>query len=145
MARVLVVDDEPANRDLLAFLLRYFGHEVVTAPEGESALRAALAAPPDLVVMDLAMPVMDGYAAARRMRSEPALRGVPLVAVSATATANRTAAQVAGFDGFCPIPIEPRDFMAFLEPFMRPPAATDTGQAKTPQPAGPGRQQTASG
>ena len=123
MAHILVVDDEQANRDLLAFLLGYFGHDVTTAPEGESALRAALADPPDLVVMDLAMPKVDGYTAAQLIRAEPTLDGVRMVAVSATSIASAETASAAGFDAFYPFPLDPQDFMSFLEPFTQPSAA----------------------
>jgi CheY-like chemotaxis protein len=119
VARILVVDDRDANRDLISYLLRYFGHEVTTAFDGAGAIRAALADRPDLVVMDLAMPGVDGYTAARLMRSEPALRDVPLVAVSAT-NANLQTAHAAGFDGFYPLPIDPQEFVTLLEPFLNP-------------------------
>lgn len=119
MARILVVDDRAENRDLLRVLFGYFGHDVTMSANGADAVRAALAESPDLVVMDIAMPGMDGYAAARLMRSERALDGVPLVAVSATGSANLELVREAGFDAFYPLPIEPRDFVARLEPLLR--------------------------
>jgi two-component system cell cycle response regulator DivK len=119
MARILVVDDRVENRDLLSYLLGYFGHQVSTAPGGAAAVRAALADPPDLIVMDIDMPGIDGYAAARLIRTEAALRDLPLVAVSATGTASPEKAHAAGFDAFYPLPIEPRDFVDWLEPFLR--------------------------
>ncbi len=118
MARILVVDDRAVNRDLLSYLLSYFGHDVSTASDGAEALRAALAEPPDLVVMDIEMPGTDGCTAARLMRAETALRNVPLIAVSAS-TITLEEAQRAGFDDFYPIPIEPRAFLARLEPLLR--------------------------
>jgi CheY-like chemotaxis protein len=128
VARVLVVDDQPANRDLVAYLLRYFGHDVATAPDGASAVRAARAQHPDLIVMDLAMPGMDGYTAAQLMRAEQSLTGIRLIAVSATGTASEGAACAAGFDAFYPMPIDPQAFMSFLEAFIRQPAATATAE-----------------
>jgi CheY-like chemotaxis protein len=130
MARILVVDDELANRELMAYLLRHFGHEVTTAPDGAGALRTALAEHPDLVVMDVAMPGMDGYTAARLMRAEQALSDVRLVAVSATGVASLAAARAAGFDAFYPMPIEPGELMALLEPFIRAPAVDGTGEGE---------------
>jgi two-component system cell cycle response regulator DivK len=118
MARILVVDDRPENRDLLSYLLGYFGHVVSTACDGAAAVRAAMAEPPDLILMDLAMPGMDGYTAARLIRSEPVLRHVPLVAVSAAGSATLELVRQAGFDDFYPMPIEPRDFVARIEPFL---------------------------
>src|SRR5712692_4401361 len=108
MARILVVDDRAENRDLLSYLLGYFGHVVSTAGDGAAAVRAATAEPPDLILMDLAMPGMDGYTAARLIRSEQILRDVPLVAVSAAGSATLERARQAGFDDFYPMPIEPR-------------------------------------
>ena len=118
MATVLVVDDRPENRDLLIYLLGYFGHEVSSAADGAEAIRAAMAYPPDLILMDLAMPGMDGYTAAGLMRSDETLRNVPLVAVSATGSATPETAKAAGFDAFYPMPIDPRDFMTRIEPFL---------------------------
>jgi two-component system cell cycle response regulator len=118
MARILVVDDQAVNRDLLTYLLTYFGHEVSTACDGAQAVRAAAADPPDLVIIDIAMPGMDGYTAAGLMRSEQALRDVPLIAISATTTPSLDMARAAGFDSFYPQPIYPDEFMAKLEVFI---------------------------
>jgi CheY-like chemotaxis protein len=131
MARILVVDDRAENRDLLAYLLSYFGHEVVTASNGVDAVGVALAQFPDLVVMDIAMPGMDGFTAASLMRSEEALSATPLVAVSATGAVNSEMAHVAGFDAFYPLPIDPRHFLTQLEPFLsRPRVAEDAVQGE---------------
>jgi two-component system, cell cycle response regulator DivK len=129
MARILVVDDQAENRDLLAYLLGYFGHDVSTAPDGAAGMRAALAGRPDLIIMDIAMPGVDGYTAARLMRSEQALADVPLVAVSATGTATLKRARAAGFDAFYPIPIDPRKFMIQIEPFISPDPAKSRGRS----------------
>jgi CheY-like chemotaxis protein len=118
VAHILVVDDSAANRDLLAYLLTYVGHRVSQAPDGNAAIALARADPPDLVVMDLAMPGIDGYAAAHLMRLDPAMNGVPLIAVSATGRATPEAAAAAGFDDFYPMPIDPETFVAMLEPLL---------------------------
>jgi two-component system cell cycle response regulator DivK len=68
--------------------------------------------------MDIAMPGMDGYTAARLMRAQPLLQNVPMVAVSATSVATREMASEAGFDGYYPLPIDPEQFVALLEPFL---------------------------
>jgi CheY-like chemotaxis protein len=118
MARILVVDDQAENRDLLAYLLHYYGHTVSVASDGAAGVRAALADPPDLVLMDIAMPVIDGLTAARQMRSHPELADTPLIAVSATGSITQEMIRASGFDGFYPIPIEPARFVAQLEPFL---------------------------
>jgi two-component system, cell cycle response regulator len=129
MARILVVDDQPTNRDLLSYLLTYFGHEVSTACDGAEAVRAAVADPPDLIIMDIVMPGMDGYTAARLMRSERALRDVPLVAVSAAIVLTLESAQAAGFDDFYQLPIDPEGFMAKIEALIGAPDTDAEGRA----------------
>jgi CheY-like chemotaxis protein len=82
VARILVVDDEPAQRFALRRILERAGHEVTDAGDGAAALRAVLELPPDLVVTDMMMPVMDGNELIRRLRSEPATAGIPILAAS---------------------------------------------------------------
>jgi CheY-like chemotaxis protein len=77
-----VVDDEPDQRFLLRRILERAGHEVVEAGDGAAALRSARESPPDLVVTDVMMPVMDGVELIRRLRSEPATAVVPILSVS---------------------------------------------------------------
>ena len=139
MARILVVDDRVENRDLHACLLGHFGHDVSTALDGAEAVRAALTGAPDLI-MGIGMPDMDGYTAAGLMRSGPTLKAVPLIAVSATGSVTVKGSHAAGFDAFCPMPIDPRDFMTRLELFLwRLDAAGDGARrAVMPRAAGPG-------
>ena len=132
MARILVVDDQAENRDLLAYLLRSHGHTVCLAPDGAAGVRAALANPPDLVLMDIAMPVIDGLEAARQMRSHPELANTPLIAISATGTITWETIRASGFDGFYPIPIEPADFVARLAPFLTRRRSAQSHQRSSP-------------
>lgn len=115
MATILVVDDKPANRALLHYLLGRAGHSVIEASDGEQAVAAAGATDVDLVVMDIAMPGVDGFTAARTMRGDRRLEGIPLLAVSATAYATDDAARQAGFDAFFPLPIDPETFVREIE------------------------------
>jgi CheY-like chemotaxis protein len=82
VARILVVDDEPAQRFALRRIFERAGHEVIDAGDGASALRAVRESPPDLVVTDMMMPVMGGDEFIRRLRSEPATAGIPILAAS---------------------------------------------------------------
>jgi CheY-like chemotaxis protein len=82
VARILVVDDEPAQRFLLRRIFERAGHEVTDAGDGATALRAVHESPPDLVVTDMMMPVMDGEELIRRLRFEPATAGIPILAAS---------------------------------------------------------------
>ncbi len=92
---VLVVDDYPDNAESMALLLRLFGHEVETAFDGRSALRAAQAHPPDAVLLDISMPGMDGYEVARRLRS---MFDDDLLLIAITAQEDRQRCREAGFD-----------------------------------------------
>lgn len=83
MARILIAEDEPDIRELVAFTLRFAGHEVTTAPNGEEALHKATEIIPDLILMDVRMPKMTGYDACRAMKADPALRDIPVVFLSA--------------------------------------------------------------
>ena len=83
--RILVVDDEPDLRYILRRIFERAGHEVIDASEGEAALGAVRAAPPDLVVTDMMMPVMDGAELIRRLRADPATARIPVLAATADA------------------------------------------------------------
>jgi PAS domain S-box-containing protein len=105
--RVLVVDDIEANRRLLVDMLSSLGFETDEAPDGEAALARAEAAPPQLVVMDSVMPVMDGLEATAQFRQRPALNRLPIIVVSASAAAlDREASLAAGADAFLPKPVD---------------------------------------
>ena len=103
---VLVVDDIAANRAVLVELLRPLGFELVEAADGQEALELAQAMRPDLILMDRTMPVLDGLEATRQLRQLPALRSVPIIAVSASVSdADQAQSQEMGYDAFLPKPI----------------------------------------
>jgi two-component system CheB/CheR fusion protein len=104
---ILVVDDSRDSADTLARLLRRQGHEVGVAYEGPSACAAAVALTPDVVLLDLGLPGMDGYEVARRLRAEPSLDGVCLVALTGYGSeADRRKSEAAGFDAHLVKPVE---------------------------------------
>ena len=107
--RILVVEDNPINLQLVRDVLRYAGYVVLEASTGEDGLRVAREDAPDLVLMDLQLPGIDGTEALRRLRDElPGLRA-PVVAVTAFAmAADRERARSAGFDGYLEKPISVR-------------------------------------
>jgi CheY-like chemotaxis protein len=82
MARILVVDDEPDERFLVGWVLKRQGHDVTVAENGAAGLKAVQERAPDLVVTDIMMPVMDGIEFIRRLRSDPATAGIPILAAS---------------------------------------------------------------
>ena len=83
MAKILIAEDEPDIRELVAFMLRFAGHEVLAASNGEEALQTATREIPDLILMDVRMPRMTGYDACRAMKANPDLHDVPVVFLSA--------------------------------------------------------------
>jgi CheY-like chemotaxis protein len=83
MARILIAEDEPDIRELVAFTLRFAGHEVTSTSNGEEAVQMASKLIPDLILMDVRMPRMTGYDACRVMKASPVLKDIPVVFLSA--------------------------------------------------------------
>lgn len=83
MAKILIAEDERDIRDLVAFTLRFAGHEVVAVGNGAEAVEAAAKEMPDLILMDVRMPRMTGYEACEKMKADPALQNIPVVFLSA--------------------------------------------------------------
>ena len=106
-ARILVVDDEPRNCRLLDALLRPEGYSVVIATTGEQALAAVAAVPPDLILLDVMMPGMDGYEVARTLKSDPATANIPIIMLSALADRDaRVSGLNAGAEDFLTKPVD---------------------------------------
>jgi signal transduction histidine kinase/DNA-binding response OmpR family regulator len=113
--RLLVVDDNPDNRDLLRDLLLPLGFEIETAGDGREAVRLAQLVRPDLILMDLKMPVMDGHEATRLMRLIEPLKDAPIIAVSANnAEEARATSRLAGADDFVSKPIESDELLGAI-------------------------------
>ena len=113
--RILLVEDEQDLRELLRLTFEGEGYEVLTAGDGLSAVETALRELPDAVVMDMSLPGLDGYNAARLMRREPALAGIPLIACTAYNRWEwRGKAIAAGFDAFMTKPLDLRRLTATL-------------------------------
>ena len=83
MARILIAEDEPDIRELVAFTLRFAGHEVTTTANGEEALQQASQLIPDIIIMDVRMPKMTGYDACRAMKADVMLKDIPVMFLSA--------------------------------------------------------------
>jgi len=108
---VLLVEDNPRNLKLARDVLEHAGFAVITAMSGEEALPAARAAVPDVILMDLQLPGIDGHAALSQLRADPVTAGIPVVALSAFAMqADRDRAIGSGFDGYLMKPISVREF-----------------------------------
>jgi CheY-like chemotaxis protein len=119
MRTVLLADDNEANRYLAKFALERAGFRVVTAGDGEEALRQARAHRPDIVLMDVQMPILDGFEATERMRADPALAAIPVVALTAYVTAeDQVRAREAGCTGHIPKPIDALRFAEQVTAFL---------------------------
>ncbi|MEO8431735.1 MAG: response regulator [Acidobacteriota bacterium] len=120
MARILVVEDSPDIRELVRMLLEGAGHEVLTASDGQQGVQRALDARPDLVLMDLSLPVLSGWEATRQIKSHPETSGIPVVAVTAHAMqGDRERALAAGCDGFLAKPIDEDTFASLVGSFLK--------------------------
>jgi CheY-like chemotaxis protein len=108
MTTVLIAEDNAVNRELLRELLEMRGHTVVEACNGEEALRLLDESRPEILLLDLGMPVLDGYATVRKIRENPALGTLPVLAVTAYAMqGDRERILECGFDGYLSKPISP--------------------------------------
>ena len=113
---VLVVDDEQTNCDLLARMLLPLGFEIGTARNGEEGVAKALAAPPDVMLLDLRMPVLDGFGAAQQIRARAALKDVAIIAISASVFAEtRQRALALGFDDFLEKPFRLENLLHLIQ------------------------------
>jgi CheY-like chemotaxis protein len=84
VAHILIVDDEPLNRQVLEVMLAPDGYSVRSAASGEEALASAAEHPPDLILLDIMMPAMDGYEVVRRIKADEATKNIPVIMVTAT-------------------------------------------------------------
>ena len=119
MTKILLVEDNENNRYLERFLLEREGFAVVMATNGSQALDAAAVEKPDLIVMDIQMPEMDGYEVTRRLKADPGLAHIPIVGVSSYAMAgDREKAIRIGFTGYIEKPINPETFGREIRQFL---------------------------
>ena len=123
--RILVIEDNAANMELVRYVLEAFGYVVVPAADGESGLELARAAPPDLVICDMQLPGIDGIEVAKRLKAQPAMARVPLIAVTAYAmVGDRERVLAAGFDGYISKPLDPQTFVPQIAAFLKSMAPT---------------------
>ena len=121
-ARILVVDDDPSNLELASKILRATGYEVIAAPDGYAAVAAAAAATPDLVLMDLSLPGMNGWEATQQIRAQSSAT-LPVIALTAHAMlGDREQALAAGCTDYLAKPYKPADLRAKVSQHLAPSA-----------------------
>ena len=119
--KILVVEDTEDNRQILRDLLSMAGYDMVEAHDGAEGVAKAAEHKPDLILMDIQMPVMDGYEATRLLKADPVLQSVPVVALTAYAMPHeRERALAAGCAGQIEKPIDTKTFIAQLRGYMGP-------------------------
>ncbi len=125
MSRILLVEDNELNRDMLSRRLLRKGYEVLLAEDGGEGVAMARAESPDLILMDMSLPVVDGWEATRRLKAEPGTRGIPVIALTAHAMAgDEEKARSAGCDDFDTKPVEMPRLLTKIEALLRKPPSS---------------------
>ena len=118
-AKVLLVEDNELNRDMLSRRLKRKGYDVVVAVDGQEGLDKVRSEAPDLVLMDMSLPVLDGWEATRRLKADESTRGIPVIALTAHAMSDdRAKALEAGCDEYDTKPVELRRLLRKMEAFL---------------------------
>jgi two-component system, cell cycle response regulator DivK len=119
--RILVVEDQEDNRQILRDLLDNTGYQMVEAENGEDAVTMAAAEKPDLILMDIQLPIVDGYEATRRIKANPALSAIPIIAITSYAlSGDEDKARAAGCDDYVTKPYSPRKLLAKIREYLPP-------------------------
>ena len=117
--RILVVEGQKDNRQIIRDTLAGSDYQITEAEDGEQALAAVAKQRPDLILMGIQLPIMDGYEVARRIKADPALRSIPIIAVTSFALdGEEQTARAAGCDDYVPKPYSPRQLLAKIQQRM---------------------------
>jgi len=117
--RILVVEDAEDNRQIIRDLLTSAGYEMIEALDGAAGLAMAIEHKPDLILMDIQLPVLDGYEATQQIKSHPALAHIPVIAVTSYALAgDEQKTKAAGCDAYVAKPFSPRQLLAKVREFL---------------------------
>jgi two-component system, cell cycle response regulator DivK len=116
--RILVVEDTEDNRQIIRDLLTSFDYELIEAVDGEEGVTMAQSHHPDLILMDIQLPLLDGYEATRRIKADPALRHIPIIVITSYAlSGDETKARAAGCDAYVAKPYSPRALLAMIREY----------------------------
>jgi len=117
--RILVVEDQPDNCQIIRDMLAPTDYEITEAEDGQQALEAIAKQRPDLILMDIQLPIIDGYTATRKIKADPAMRSIPIIAVTSYAlSGEEKKAREAGCDDYVPKPFSPRQLLAEIRQFL---------------------------
>ena len=117
--RILVIEDTEDNRRIFRDLLTHAGFELLEADDGQKGVAMAAEERPDLILMDIQLPVLDGYEATRRIKANPDLQHIPIIAVTSYALSGDEAkARAAGCDGYIAKPFSPKQILATVRDFL---------------------------
>lgn len=120
MPKILLVEDNEMNRDMLSRRLERKGYEIVSAEDGEKALALARSESPDLILMDMSLPVMDGWTATRELKADGELSSIPVIALTAHAmTGDRQKALQSGCDDYDTKPVELQRLLGKIEALLK--------------------------
>ena len=116
---ILVVEDQPDSRQIIRDMLAGTDYEITEAENGEEALTVIAKQRPDLILMDIQLPIMDGYTATNQIKANPALRSIPIIAVTSYALASEEEkARAAGCDDYVTKPFSPRQLLAKIRQYL---------------------------
>jgi two-component system cell cycle response regulator DivK len=119
MTRILMVEDTEDNRQIVRDLMDSVGYDLIEAADGAAGVAMAAEHKPDLILMDIQLPVMDGYEAARRIKAKPELSHIPIIAVTSYAlSGDEDKTRAAGCDGYVAKPFSPRQLLAMINEFL---------------------------
>jgi len=117
--RILIIEDQDDNRTIMRDLLNTAGYRLIEAVDGEEGVKLAQSERPDLILMDIQLPILDGYEATRRIRASVELKSVPIIAVTSYALSGDDAkARAAGCDCYVAKPFSPRELLAKVREFL---------------------------
>jgi CheY-like chemotaxis protein len=118
--KILVIEDNEQNLYLMTFILEKNGYQTVAAQDGQAGIEAACRERPDLIILDIQLPLMDGYEVARRLKERPESKDIPIVAVTSYAmVGNRERILAAGCEGYIEKPINPETFVDEVERYLK--------------------------
>jgi two-component system cell cycle response regulator DivK len=136
MAHVLIVEDNAANMKLARLLLSNAGHTVLCAVDAETGLTLARAKQPDLILMDIQLPGMDGLAATALLKQDPATANIPVIALTAMAMKeDKEKSQIAGCDGYIAKPLRYRELYAAIDTLLTPRTGPSAPHTTPPEPS----------